>query len=267
MKQIDTAWLDTHEWMLRSSNDGVSYGGFKWKREGAWNIAPDWNTEPECGGGFHGNAPEAHGYGFDWTRLELHETRGERIAIGNDKIKVRKSRAVAYGAEIPPEAFERCGMKVARDGDTISPKFREVWVVLTGAVTVENQSGGCCGAYDHATLNAENQSDGDCYATGHATLNAGNQRSGSCFVYGHATLNTEGQRGGGCWARHHATLNAKNMRGGECEADDRATLNVENQSGGICFTADHATLNVKGLRGAACLKMRAGLTGTLKGGE
>ena len=207
MKQIDTAWLDTHEWMLRSSNDGVSYGGFKWKREGAWNIAPDWNTEPECGGGFHGNAPEAHGYGFDWTRLELHETRGERIAIGNDKIKVRKSRAVAYGAEIPPEAFERCGMKVARDGDTISPKFREVWVVLTGAVTVENQSGGCCGAHEHATLNAENQSGGYCYADGHATLNAENQSDGCCDAYDHATLNAENQSGGTCYATGHATLN------------------------------------------------------------
>ena len=35
--------------------DGSSYGGFQWPLEvGAKVVAPDWDPEPECGGGLHG---------------------------------------------------------------------------------------------------------------------------------------------------------------------------------------------------------------------
>jgi hypothetical protein len=44
-------------------------------------------------------------------------------------------------------------------------------VVLGGEVTISNQSGGDCSAYDSATLNASNQSGGDCSTYGTATLN------------------------------------------------------------------------------------------------
>jgi len=71
--RIDAAWLDTHEWMLRSSHDGVVYDGYQCAPLGVWEKAPDWDPKPVCGGGFHGNAPEASGYGFDYGRLELKE--------------------------------------------------------------------------------------------------------------------------------------------------------------------------------------------------
>ena len=56
MQKIDAQWLDTHEWMLRSSDNGISFDGYRWKRKGAWNQAPDWNTRPECKHGFFGLA-------------------------------------------------------------------------------------------------------------------------------------------------------------------------------------------------------------------
>ncbi|HUU32880.1 MAG TPA: hypothetical protein VMW48_02390, partial [Vicinamibacterales bacterium] len=102
--KIDAAWLDTHEWMLRSSDNGVSYGGFKWKRRGAWTKCKKWSATPTCGNGLHGNAPEAHGYGLDYGTIDLCETRGPRIVIGGDKIKVREARVVARNADIPVEA-------------------------------------------------------------------------------------------------------------------------------------------------------------------
>ena len=41
---------------LRTCNaDGTSHGGFRWNLEiGGITEAPDWNPEPECGGGLHG---------------------------------------------------------------------------------------------------------------------------------------------------------------------------------------------------------------------
>ena len=140
--KIDKAWLDSHEWMLRSSDNGVSCRGYEWKRKGEWNKAPDWNDRAECGGGFHGNAPEAHGYGFDYSRIELHETRGQRVIVGSNKIKVSESRIVAVNGEIPAEAFSRCGMHVINDGNKIDRVDDGIWIVLHGSVTIETVANG-----------------------------------------------------------------------------------------------------------------------------
>lgn len=53
--RIDAAWLDTHEWMLRSTDNGKAYGGFKYPRKGVWVTCQDWNPNPVCGGGFDGH--------------------------------------------------------------------------------------------------------------------------------------------------------------------------------------------------------------------
>ena len=42
-RAIDAAWLNTHDWMLRSSNNGVSYNGFEWPAIGKWISVPFWN--------------------------------------------------------------------------------------------------------------------------------------------------------------------------------------------------------------------------------
>ena len=181
---IDAAWLDTHEWMLRSSSGGVSYGGFRWPRIGRWMECPDWNTRPECGGGFHGNAPEAHGYGFDYCRLELVETRGQRIIIEGNKIKVRYARIVAVAGDIPDEAFSRCGYTVHRaaDGDIIRPVAGELWIVTAGTVTVDGQTGGDTRAYGNATINVQaSQTGGDTWADGNATINVQASQTGGVW--------------------------------------------------------------------------------------
>ncbi len=49
-------WTDGGERVLilrRCNNDGTSYGGFPWPQSGMVE-APDWSSEPECGGGLHG---------------------------------------------------------------------------------------------------------------------------------------------------------------------------------------------------------------------
>jgi hypothetical protein len=62
-------------------------------------------------------------------------------------------------------------------------------IVIGGEVTIINQSGGDCRAYESATLNASNQSGGYCRAYGSAMLNASNQSGGDCRAYESATLN------------------------------------------------------------------------------
>jgi len=209
------SWLDSHEWMLRSSNNGISYNDFRWKKIGRWNIAPDWNDHPKCGSGLHGNAPEAFGYGFDYVQIELVETRGPRIPIDGNKIKVQCACIRAINDDIPAEAFARCKFTLIqhKPGDRFSPKNGEIhFCSKRGDYFCESQSGGSCRVYGNATLNVQaSQSGGSCWACGNATLNVqASQSGGSCRAYDNATLNVQaGQSGGSCRVCENATLNAK----------------------------------------------------------
>ena len=80
MKEAENAVKCGH-WMIRVDSDGISYGGFKWKPQGEWTKAPDWNSKPECGGGLHGQARKASGFLGEGQRVVFCRTRGERIAI------------------------------------------------------------------------------------------------------------------------------------------------------------------------------------------
>ena len=191
---IDTQWLDTHEWMLRSSNDGKSHDGYTWPLLGQWATASDWNDRAECGGGFHGNAPEAHGAGFFYSRLELVETRGPRIVIDGDKIKVRSARIVAVNEDIPLEAFARCGytLHVPHDGETISPRKDEIWLVKGITVSVVGQTGGYCRACSGGTVNSTGQTGGYCRADSGGTVNSTSQTGGDCWADSGGTVNKKG---------------------------------------------------------------------------
>ena len=109
------------------------------------------------------------------------------------------------------EEMKERGWKVVQDGETITPKEGDRFMVIEGVVTVENQTGGFCKAYSNATLNATNQTGGVCSVYDNATLNATNQTGGDCRAYGNATLNATNQTGGYCRAHHNATLNTTGM--------------------------------------------------------
>ena len=250
-KLIDKNWLDTHDWMLRSSNNGISYNGYKWKRKFVWNKCADWDNIPHCGNGFHGNSPIAYGYGFDYSRLELHETKGERITIEGDKIKVQFSRAVAYNNEIPEEAFLRCGIDIAHDGDTITPKSGELWIIK-GTVNIINQAGGTCDAYGNAVINSQNQMGGFYLAFDKSVINSQNQDGGSCWAYGNAVINSINQSGGCCSANDNSVINSQNQSGGEYRAHGKSLINAKNQAGGICDAYGNAVINSKNQSDGYC---------------
>ncbi len=82
-------------WMVRTDNNGVSANpyanGFKWRKKGLWNEAPDWNETPSCGGGLHGQSKDAGGFKTDGKRVVFCKTKGKKIIISDDKIKVQKA--------------------------------------------------------------------------------------------------------------------------------------------------------------------------------
>ena len=87
---------------LRTCNpDGTSHGGFKWNLEiGGITEAPDWNSEPECGGGLHGLL---HGKGngayLNSSKDSLWmvcEALGPIVDLG-DKIKTSKAKTLFVG--------------------------------------------------------------------------------------------------------------------------------------------------------------------------
>ena len=99
------------QYMIRvtdGSERPESYGGFTWNRVGEWTEAPDWNPDPMCGGGLHGQHPEAGGYRHrGGTVPELLEIEGPVVKIGGDKVKVRRAKRIAVGNLNMPEMPRR----------------------------------------------------------------------------------------------------------------------------------------------------------------
>ena len=82
-------------WMVRFSNNGVSYGNFKWKNIGEWTEAPDWDSKPVYGSGLHGQGMGGWGYCQAGSRFEFCEISGEDfVVIDNNKIKTKKAKII-----------------------------------------------------------------------------------------------------------------------------------------------------------------------------
>ncbi len=84
----------TGKWMVRFSNDGIGYNGFKWAPIGEWTDAPDWNTKPVCEGGLFGQNAAASGYCKPGSRFELCEI-DQVIIVDNAKVKTNRAKIIA----------------------------------------------------------------------------------------------------------------------------------------------------------------------------
>ena len=235
--KITEQWLDTHSWMLRSSNNGKSYGDFKWPKIGEWIECPDWNNESKCGHGFHGITPEYNGFGFIYSRLELVEYAGEVVAIDNNKVKVRKARIVAINNNIPEIAFERCGYKVAHDGDTISPQYGKNWLILKGNVTVTSQTGGACSFHDDSRGTITSQSGGYCNFLGNSRGTVISQSGGYCNFYNNSRGTVTNQSSGYCHFLDNSRGTVTSQSSGYCRfygnSKGSVTSQANAESGGV----------------------------------
>src|SRR4030042_2399454 len=97
--------VEKGNWIIRGDNNGVSASpdanGFKWAPLGEWTEAPDWNEDPVCGQGLHGQDRDYGGF-IMGKRLVFCETEGPTIPVDGNKVKVRKARILMVGLpEIP----------------------------------------------------------------------------------------------------------------------------------------------------------------------
>jgi len=107
MKKLIDALGDN--WMVRTSNQGKAYGGFQWQRKGEETTAPDWNDSATCGGGLHGQGPGGYGYHHCGDTFEFCETRGKRLCIEGNKIKVQHATILWTGQAAYDALAYACG--------------------------------------------------------------------------------------------------------------------------------------------------------------
>jgi len=85
IKKMVRQAIDEKRWLIRTSNDGEAYNGFRWNGIGEWTEAPDWSPEPVCGGGLHGQGAVASGELVvnRRGRVEFCIVDGPQVAIGH----------------------------------------------------------------------------------------------------------------------------------------------------------------------------------------
>src|SRR3990167_1375856 len=89
-------------WIVRTDNDGISYAGYEWSDIGKWTTCPRWDekTKADCeSGGLFGQGPGGDGYVQDGTRFVFCETKGKRIAVDNNKVKVQRAKILYCGQD------------------------------------------------------------------------------------------------------------------------------------------------------------------------
>jgi len=110
---INHAILDAlgDNWLIRNDHNGMSYGGFVSAPVGEWTECPRWNaeTKADCkSGGLFGQGPGGFGHAHPGSRLVFAETRGPRMSVDGDKIKVPAFRILYTGADAWAAAQYKC---------------------------------------------------------------------------------------------------------------------------------------------------------------
>ncbi len=156
--------MNTHDWMLRSSSNGVSYReGFNGKRE--WTKGQVGIRLRYVGMVFTWQCPpKLMALGFIIMRgWSFVKPRARRVVVQGDKIKVPEARIVAMGRSHKRRLFQ-CGMTKITERLHHNSNDGDWYVIFRSNVTVKDQQGGECRAYDKATINSKNQQGGWCRA-------------------------------------------------------------------------------------------------------
>jgi len=112
--------------MLRCDNNGISYNGFKWNPLGQWTEALDWNPEPVCGGGLHGQTEQCSGFCTRGTRTVLWEIKEPIVPIDEDKVKVHRARIIAVNDLSEFEMNFKGNLSIHSSGLTALPENLKV---------------------------------------------------------------------------------------------------------------------------------------------
>jgi len=263
--KIGKKWLDSHQWFLRTSNNGLSHDGYKRKRVGAWNKAPHWTGKPTCKdcGGFFGIDKEANGFGLPARpTLELCEWRGRRVVI-DDKICVSEYRVVAVDDDIPDEAFKRCAIKVYR-GRKSYQHNRGCGIVRSGAPRIEQRDGRIY-TYGQSQPHIK-QRDGWICIYGQSQPHI-KQHGGWICIYGQSQPHIKQHGGWICiYSQSQPHIKQRDgriciygqsqphikQRGGRIDTYDQSQPRIEQHGGGI-YTYDQSQPHIKQHGGWICI--------------
>ena len=191
--------------------NGKAYGGFVWPTEpGAIVTAPDWDSQPECGGGLHGALNGAgDGSMFCWDHDAIWivaEIVGDEIVDLGGKVKVRQCRIIIAGAREDATGYLVANGMSAVIGSTATAGHRGTATAGYSGTATAGYSGTAT-AGDHGTATA-----GD-----HGTATAGYSGTATAGYRGTATAGYRGTATAG----DHGTATAGD--GGTATAGDHGT--------------------------------------------
>ena len=218
------------ELILRTCNaDMTSRNGFKWPRSG-YVAAPDWNPEPECGGGLHGFLRGEGGGGLaDWSSDAVWlvaeiETYVDLV----DKVKFPAAHVIFAGSRLEAAAIIKARYPdAAVIGANVAVEDRRVAVVgYLGTATAGNW--GTATAGDDGTATAGD--DGTATAGDRGTATAGYGGTATAGNWGTATAGDRGTATAGfrgtATAGNRGTATAGNR--GTATAGDEGTATAGN---------------------------------------
>jgi len=207
--RINSCNVDPSKVFLRSSNNGISYEGFRRKKVGVWNKSKNWTgirTCRECGG-FFGIDKEFNGFGLTYRRtIEMCEWRGKRVPINNDKICVYEYRVVAINEDIPDSVFKQCGYEVLRNGKYKERISAGRWIIFGGKV--RGISGGRQYFFDKSS-------------PGNAEITGGHQHFGGRSSAGNARIT-----GGYQYFWDESSIDNAKITGGEQYLNNKSSASI-----------------------------------------
>jgi hypothetical protein len=242
--------------LLKTVNaDGAAYRGFQWPRTGEV-VAPDWNPDPDCGGGLHGllrgcgDASALSNYsGAIWIVFAARESE---VVEFDGKAKAPRGRVVYYG--------ER-----QRAIDLLCEEYPDAPIVYRTATAGDYgmATAGYCGT-------ASAGYDGTAAAGHHGTATAGDEGTATAGDEGTATAGHRGTASAGDYGTASAGDYGTVTAGGEgtatagdygmATAGDRGTASAGDY--GTASAGDYGTVTAGG-EGTAT----AGYEGTATAGD
>jgi len=239
-----------HVLILRTcAADMTAHGGFTWPESGPVE-APDWNPEPECGGGLHGFLwGEGDGNLADWSEsvkwLIVRVLAADVVAIDACKVKFPRGEVVFVGDRLAATNYLIAHGAAGR--------------AVIGAIVAAGDDGTAT-VGDHGTATAGNR--GTATAGYRGTATAGYDGTATVGYRGIATAGYDGTAtvgdGGTATAGYRGTATADD--GGTATAGDGGTATAGDR--GTATAGDRGTATA-GDRGTAT----AGDGGTATAGD
>jgi len=224
LMKINSFSVDPDKLFLRSSNNGKSYGGFKRKPVGQWNVSKNWTGIANCEecGGFFGIDKKFNRFGImPRNTIELCEWRGTCIPIDNDKICVSEYQVIATNGAIPDEYFKEYGFNILRSGEHIKEIASGRWIIFGG--TIDKITGG-------------HQSFSDRSSAGESKISGGHQS-----FWGKSSAGESKITGGDQYFSDRSSAGKAKITGGDQYFSDRSSAGKAKITGGDQYFSDRSS--------------------------